>query len=424
MILPFLSLIIALFLFPNVLSRPKIYNLGDVAEKDIKATREFLIEDKTLTERNREKALKEILSIYDYDSSASNLGSRLRDAFTAGREYLAKQEKKTSQETLEDLNIFKEEFFGMLEISYDEKVFAGLLKSGFSAEIEEGVIQLITPVIEKGVVGNKASLMAQIEKGGVVLHDITEQKEMTVNDLSRFLDLEGAKRSIENQSRQLKERMGFQQLPEISLELARLLIKPNLTFNQRETERRKELTREGIKPAYFKIKQGEMLVREGERIGPDHLLKLSEEMSGRTGLLSLSLSRVPGMTVLIGFLFSVIYLVVLKGIKSYKGDRRDFTFNIVILLGMFFFAWAYNFVSEEMARGFPFLTSKSLLFGLPIALGAMLISIFQGLTLAACFSLVMSVLTSFVIGGRIEFFVYFLINSLVAAYGVRNCTER
>ena len=91
---------------------------------------------------------------------------------------------------------------------------------------------------------------------------------------------------------------------------------------------------------------------------------------------------------------------------------------------MFIFIWAYQFVAEELARGFQYFTSRALLFAMPVACGAMLISIFQGLVLALSFSLVISVLASLIAGGQVEFFVYFLISSLVAAYGVRDCSER
>jgi hypothetical protein len=94
------------------------------------------------------------------------------------------------------------------------------------------------------------------------------------------------------------------------------------------------------------------------------------------------------------------------------------------LLSVFIFIWAYQFVAEEVARGFQSFTSRALLFAMPVACGAMLISIFQGIALAVSFSLIISVLASLISGGNVEFFVYFFISSLVAAYGVRDFTER
>jgi hypothetical protein len=86
--------------------------------------------------------------------------------------------------------------------------------------------------------------------------------------------------------------------------------------------------------------------------------------------------------------------------------------------------WTYNSVAGEIDRGFPYLSSTALLFGMPVAVGAMLISIFQGVGAAASFSLIISVFASLATGARVEFFIYFFVSSLVAAYGVRNCTER
>ena len=433
--LPALSLIIAIFLFPNILSKPKIYRLGDVAERDIKAFHDFLIEDKEQTEKNREKAAREVLSVYDFDSSASNLVSRLKDAFNIGMEYYARllvmedpeqvvatAGEKMSPDILEDDNLTKSRFFAILEIPPDEKIFKYLKTFGFSTEVKDATIRLATQVFKRGIVGNRTMLMGRIEKGGIILHEISTQKEIVVKNFDRFFDLQGAGSFIESQRKPLKKAMIHSGMADVSIKLAQSLIKPNLTFNQRETGLRKELARKPIKPTYFKIKKGEMLVREGERIAHEHLVRLSKGTRAKDRVNVLG--HVSAMAILIGLLFSVIYQVVLKGIKSFKGDIRDILFNSITLLGMFIFAWVCNFIADEIARGFYFFSSRALLFAIPIAFGAMLLSVFQGLTLAVSFSLVISVLVSLITGGRIEFFIYFFISSLVAAYGVTNCTER
>ena len=85
-ILVILSLIISVTLFPHILSKSDTYRLGEVAQQDIKASRDFLIENSELTEENREKAVKEALSVYDFDSAASNLVPRIKEAFSYARE--------------------------------------------------------------------------------------------------------------------------------------------------------------------------------------------------------------------------------------------------------------------------------------------------------------------------------------------------
>ncbi|MGD8230321.1 MAG: hypothetical protein PVI20_21310, partial [Desulfobacteraceae bacterium] len=255
LILVALSLIIAVSLFPNILNEPKTYRLGDVAEKDIKASHDFLIENKELTEKNRERIAKEELSVYDFDSSASNLTARIKEAFNLGRESLDPafqlgQPEQTvppsgekAEETPELDNSIKERFFAVLDIPPDEKLYEEIVRHGFPAQVEAAVIQITSTVFQKGVVGSRRMMMKQVDKGGIVLHEIYAQRESIITDLDRFYDLEGAVSFIKRQKKTLMETMNPPELADISVRLAQPLMKPNLTFNQRETEQRKDLAR-------------------------------------------------------------------------------------------------------------------------------------------------------------------------------------
>jgi putative nucleotidyltransferase with HDIG domain len=170
------------------------------------------------------------------------------------------------------------------------------------------------------------------------------------------------------------------------------------------------------------VKKGEMLVREGERVGPEHLTKLSEEMKSLNPMELIG--RVPALAVLIGTLLVILYLVGLIVTKSSQRDWRDLLFSAAILLSMFIFIWAYSFVAEEIARQLTFVSMTTLLLAMPIAFGAMLVSIFLGIGMAVTFSLVIGVLACIATRGGVELFVYFFINSILAAYGVRSCNER
>jgi putative nucleotidyltransferase with HDIG domain len=434
-ILPTLSLFIALFLFPNILNKPKIYRIGDVADRDIKASQDYLIEDKELIEKNRERAVRGVLSVYDFEGSVEDTVYRIKEAFDSGREYhrrsmffkdpeqmTAYAGKKTAPESLEGSHLFRSRFFEILDIPPDEEIFDHLMEYGFPNEAEQMVVQLITRVFEKGIVGNSSFFMDQMERGGIILHHLETEGEIKVTNPEKFFGLDGAKGFIERQRESLGKGKIGPELANTCTKLAQYFVRPNLTFNKRETELRKDFARQSVKPTYFKIKKGEMIVREGERIGPDHIVKLAGEAIGHKTMDIFG--RVPAMAILIGFLFTVIYTVVLKGMRSFKGERRELLFNSLTLFGLFIFTWAYSLVADEIARGYHFLTYTSLLFAMPVAFGAMLVSIFQGLNLAVSFSLLISVFASLIMGGRVEFFIYFFISSLLAAYGVRSCTER
>ena len=432
-ILLVMSLTISVFLFPNILSRPTVYKLGDVAEADIKASREFLIENKELTARDRDKAVNEVPYVYDFDPSASNLVLKIKEAMSEARasyklnSLLANIEKEIqideipSEIDIGEMNIIKDQFFKVLEISPDENIFERLIEKGISTATEEGVIKLATQVYAKGVVGNKTVLMSQSQKG-VVLQSLQSGEETLITDLDRFYDIEGAKEFIKEQRDSLITETVTLEEADLAVDIALSLIKPNVTFNKRETELRKDIARESVKPAYYQIKVGEMLVREGERIGPEHLLKLTGESEsiGRQDMFR----RVPGMTVLIGILFLIVYMVGLMQFKSSGDNMRHLLFNAVTLLGIFVFVWAYNLIAEEIARGFTSFTARALLFALPVACGSMLITVFQGAGIATTFSLLISTLAALAIDENVEFFIYFFISSLFASYWVRDYRER
>lgn len=434
MLLPLLSLLISILIYPHVLSKPKIYRVGDVAERDIKASRDLLIENQALTEKDREKALKEVLAVYDLDRTALNLESRIREAFRVARAFYGKREESTlpssagsiqekeSSLDIEDEESLQIEFFGILEIPADETLFKRLVKAEFPAEVEEATIITTRAIFDKGVVANKGRLEGQIEKGGIVLHDLASKKEMTVTDLDQFFDVESARRSIDREELDIEVFLWQSDWAPIVTALSKALMKPNLTFNQRETESRKDLSRASVTPVYFKVKKGEMLIREGERVEADHLLKLSAQAKSQSQV-SL-LGRVPAMAILLAMFFSVMYFVGSRGTRSFMTEDRHLLLDALTLLGLSIFVWAYCFVAEEIARGYNFFSSQALLLGMPIACGAMLVSVFQGISNTVIFCLSISVVTALVAGGQVEFFVYFFISSLVSGYGVRNCKER
>ena len=433
-ILVFLSIIFAVFLFPNILTQGPNYRIGDVAETSIKASHDFLLENHEQTQINREEESKRALAVYDFDRTSSDLVSRVKEAFDFARERVAewgfREEPAYAvpgtvvrpELSREEFHSFRDRFFAILNASPETALFQRLLEEGFSSGIEQTVIPLVSRVLGRGIVDNQDRLMSQADKGGVILHDLYTQKETLVDNLDRFYDYESATSYIYNQAEAVEGKLGNTEAARATLDLGVILLQPNVTFNQRESELRKEAARKDVKPTYFKIKKGEMLVREGERIGPEHLEKLAGEFRTRDRMDLLG--RIPAMAVLIALFFAVMYVVAVRGIKVVREDRRDLLFNAVTLLGLFVFAWAYRFVADEIARGFPFLSSRTLLYAMPVACGGMLLSVFQGLPAATAFSLIVSVLASLICGGQVALFLYFFLGSLVAAFGVRRCTER
>ena len=383
-----------------------------------------------MADKNRDKAAQEVLAVYDFDRSAFYVVARVRDAFRKARDSISHIPATDLAAQGNELDRIKTDFFKTLEIETDEEAFTLLSAQRFPPALENAVIRLIKDVAKDGVTGEPQLLKKQIEHGGVLLYDIYSKSEITLKDANRFHTLDEARLLIKKQKRTLRKDLPAEEMITLAMNLAQLLVKPNLTFNPQETERRKDTVRAGVQPVYYQIKKGEILVRDGDPIGPEHLAKLAEESRAQNRLEVVN--RVTAMTLLLGFLFSVLYIVMMNAAHARLRDERDLFFILITLLTVFALIWIYDFATQEISKGISQLTHRVLFFAMPVACVAMLVSIFQGLGMAIVFSLATTIFSVLVIGGQsglvgsdqIEFFLYFLINSLVAAYGVRKSKTR
>ncbi|MBN1624918.1 MAG: HDIG domain-containing protein [Deltaproteobacteria bacterium] len=433
LLLILMSLIISMFLFPDIFERPRTYNLGDVSQEDIKATRDLLIENDELTEKNREEAAAAVPSVYDIDPDASDLVLRLQEAMSEARDVFFPEsaeeavpalqvDKKTLEaQKKEQQALAQEQFFQTLEISPDQKIFNELIKAEFAAGIEENVSELLTEVLNKGVVGNTMVLMSQQQKG-ITLVNLENLDQTLVTDFSRFYSIEGAKNYIKSRREEIREKTESSVYANASVNLASLLVRINVTPDSRETQLRKELAREAVKPSFYQVKTGEMIVREGELIEAEHLVKLTAE--NKLIEEKNTLRRAPGMAALLAIFFIVIYISGSIRFKSHANEDRQLIFFVTTLVVMFLLTWVYNFIAEDISRGFRSLSDNTLLFALPIACGSMLIAIFQGIGMAFVFSMIISILSSLVTQGGDEFFIYYFASSLFAAHWVKDYRQR
>ncbi len=429
-VLILLSLIISVFLHPGILKKPKVYKINDIAEADIKAPEDILVRNDETTEKEKDKAYQSVPYVYDFDPSATNLTLRLREAMAETRRLIIIQTidplapipiEEIQADTADIKKTTAEGFFRSLDLPLDNELFERIVASGCPNNLETSIVKLVTDVFRKGVVGNYSVLMSQATKG-IVLQSILNQEQEMVTDLSRFYDVNGAVKRIEERENELLKDGVPQEIAELAVKLATSLVKPNVTFNQRETEERRDKARQAVKESFYQVKRGEMIVREGERIEPDDLLKLTAvnlALENRN-----ILGRIPGMSLLMGILFIVIYITGFMKFKPVGKDDKHLIFSSLTLLTVFLFTWAFNFIAEEVARGFHDVTARALLFALPVTFGAILITVFQGMNMAMVFSLLVSIFAAFVIDGNVEFLIYFFTGSIFASYLVREYRER
>jgi len=121
------------------------------------------------------------------------------------------------------------------------------------------------------------------QKGkGIILRDINTKQEFKIDDFDRFYNLESALHYFNQAIDQLIKNENGKDIVATTKQFAKSITDPNITFNKSETELRKEKAKQSVKPIYFQVKKGEMIVREGEKINLTHLWKLETEAKLKT----------------------------------------------------------------------------------------------------------------------------------------------
>ena len=96
LLLASLSLVIAALVSPSFIVENPRYRLGEIADRNIKAKHDFLIEDEEATAKKREEAIRQSPIVYDFDEKITrNLIDKLEASFKAMREPQAGVEAET-----------------------------------------------------------------------------------------------------------------------------------------------------------------------------------------------------------------------------------------------------------------------------------------------------------------------------------------
>ena len=81
-----IMVIFSVIMYPNLIIPKQSYELGDVADRDIKAPKDFFIEDRDATELIRQQAKGKVLTVYDLDVSLTDkISDTIGQAFTIMR---------------------------------------------------------------------------------------------------------------------------------------------------------------------------------------------------------------------------------------------------------------------------------------------------------------------------------------------------
>jgi putative nucleotidyltransferase with HDIG domain len=424
-------------LYPSLSIRQYEYALGDVVEHDIKASEDFFIEDEEASLEHQRKAVAAVLTVYDYDTTlVTSLVQHVDTAFEEMRQRSQTRAEATAigienviqvppappEATDTAIDDPKAAFETALGLSLSGGAFSLLEEAHFSRQLQSDINHILSEIMKNGVVANKELLLHEADKG-ITIRELPTQRERLVKNLHHFYGPDQAKTMVRVVGQPILKDHDYARV-NLVVDLVQRLVQPNISLNRHETEARKQLAVVQAKPILYKIKAGEMLLREGERVTAAHIAKL-QALANQARSEKL-LARLSGGGLLLICLLLTAYYVGLQHTPALSGEHdRNLLFCAFLLAVLLIVTKFAGILTEAWTNAAIFsIPATSLVYGIPLACGAMTLCLFLGPALAHTFGLVLAVCSAIILHNRFELFIYFWLSSVIAAYWTQSCRER
>ncbi len=407
------ALLLTLIIVPKGGLIPDFHAPGEIASRDIKSPRELLVEDVPLTRAKQDEAWSSVPPVYDYQTTA---GRQAVERIRSGLQLLLQLQNVENPPN-------QEEFLPQLESDFGVPLtlaeYQALIELPLDPQIPHQATELLAQVFDRPIVANLQVFNADLKKA-ILVRDLASGEELPSGVLERTFGLNEA---LEQAKALLSNMPGLSPVQhQTLLKLVQQQLRPSLAFNQDETELRRQKARDEVKPVLFQVKRGEMVVREGERVTMDQILKLRAIRD--SGLDNRGLPTALGLLVCILLLIYIGYYYAAGNIRKFRPDSRDLLFLALIFLALFVLIKVSIFIATALGNTFSYIDSTAYFYAIPFALGAMLVRIVLNAETALLFAICCAILVGVLFGNSLPMALLALTSSLVGAHGVRHCQER
>jgi cyclic-di-AMP phosphodiesterase PgpH len=445
---------LTILLLPRLQLQLRPLAIGDIAPADIKAHTAFLLEDEVSAQKKRKEAEERLLPVYDFDSQAivaidqhlkramqgleaayhvrpPEFSGNLQDMSStpltpeeaARIEGLEGVQTSIGREVIVASPFFYEReqtFRRSFGMALSEETLATLRQLQYAPAIRQAITSVLSMVMQRGIVSDDEPFVEQRGRG-IILRDVQSAQERLLTDTSLIL-------SVSEASAALKAAVFSPDAPyaaewqTLIVDVAHKLLRPNVRFNQQKTEEHKEQAVAAIKPVFFQVKRGEMIVREGERVREEHIPKLKAMALGKR--LGDPISAVAGtaMFVTVVVIFGLLYLRHIR--PRVPWDSQALLLLAILLVVNVLAIRTFMIVAQALVESFPIVESGIFLYALPVTAGGILVAIFFDFQVGILFSLMTSLLISILMRDNLAMAVLALVGNLVATFRVQQYRQR
>lgn len=245
------------------MDRPSVgpeYQVGAVQKETVIAPFTFkVLKDQTELRRERADAAAAVPPVFDYDDAATARVTARFDSF------LAAAERIRGAKNLSPLS--RRLALGRLDVPLSEGARNAILAAPRRDDVLRVCSDLLAELLEAGVLDHRGPARLGVSRTVAVLHGENEQ----IRSVLDLFDASEVQRLATRRGRQL---YGDGERSAALVEMAALFAEPNLRYNAVETERRRQLARDGVADFEGLVLKDELIISGHERITAEHVLKL------------------------------------------------------------------------------------------------------------------------------------------------------
>jgi len=403
------------------------YDVGQVADHEIRALQDVVYEDAAATELKRNEAEAAVPALYQIETGLiDGKVKTLTSAFSKSRDVLAEDafseenaDEKTSRNEL--LKKLREKLDGI----FPEETLEVLLRYDFSPMLETRLLSLLNSVMRDGIVEDRGELSKEYFSG-IMVSDGTMASERLSQDIWQKRDLAAAKEFL-RQSPSLRELPGLSAREQSTLILyLESLLEPTLVFNREETLARRRVAADQIRPVTVRINQGQIVIR-AEEVVTEKAKQQLDALRKMSGPRSTSLQAI-GYFIISAILIYTLWRYFFYYQMNYLTRVRRIRSKTILIICVLVLELVVLRVGAELAdilsERFQGIQDHFVLYyGIPLTFGALLITLLVDINLGLMTSTILAIVAG-LFYGSIDIAAYILIGCIAGVYSIRQYKDR
>ncbi|MEI6208735.1 MAG: HDIG domain-containing metalloprotein [Desulfuromonadales bacterium] len=406
------ALLLTILILPKQQFSALVFKPGDIVTSDFRASQDYLIEDRALTEQRRKEAGNNAPVVYNLnDRVPAYIIDKLTQTLNMIRtERISKQTKSSGE--------WRKLLAPILDSGLSDADILALTRVKSDKDFLQDVARLLTDLYQHKIVPDGKAFLSDSRRGIEIL-DNSGRVVGSGDSSTGHIEIGAARTAVaEWKYAGLASSSDSSRLSSI---ITRIML-PNLYYNREASESRSKTATDAVRPIMFKVQKGEMIARVGERISSEQAHKLNT-IFGRKHDGSPFFSFA-GIFSLIIVLFYFPYRFACKNIRKFNPTNKDILIISLLIVGSFFVFKTSLLISHNIGSIYPAIDPATYFYLFPFAAGAMIVRIFINSEVALVCCAILAPLLGIMFENNMMVVIYSLLGSIVGAHGVRHCTSR